>query len=692
MMRWLTTSFKWLAIVVAAVVLAVAASITWFDWNRARPWINQEVSVATGRPFAIRGNLALHWLPPNAQSPGFGRWLPRPRLIANDIVLGNPAWASAPNMVEVGRLTFSLEWLPLLDQRVILPEVTLSAPRIDLERLADGRNNWTFAQPGGKPSPWRFKIGRLILEDGVVRVQDQPHELDVTTRLATIDGQAPYGIGFSLSGTFHRVAVNGSGRGGDVLSLEDSGDPYPLDAQVRIGRTRIAASGTFTNPATLSALDMHLKLAGPTMADLYPITGVLLPDTPPYSTAGNLLHEEGVWRYERFQGKVGQSDLNGTLVFRQREPRSLLQGAVVSNLLRLADLGPVIGAKTNSAGNDLSGQPPAQPTGKVLPVDPFKTDRWRTVDVDVQVTGRKIIRDKSVPIDNLVTHLVLDNGVLTLAPLQFGVAGGQLTSNLKLDGQATPMQATGTVSLRHLKMKQLLPDVDLMKTSLGEINGDAALSATGNSVAALAGSSNGEIKMLVDRGSISKLLLEYLGLNVGNIVIYKIFGDRTVELRCAASDFIVKDGIMDARTFVIDTEDASIGVAGQIDLKHEHFNLTIKPQPKHFGVLSLRSPLYVRGTFHKPDVGVDTATLIARAGGAVALGLLTPVTALIPLIETGPGKDSPCNALFANLDRPASMHPPKGGGKSSPSHPPAPKSPPPSAKPSTAAGSGRERP
>jgi len=40
-------------------------------------------------------------------------------------------------------------------------------------------------------------------------------------------------------------------------------------------------------------------------------------------------------------------------------------------------------------------------------------------------------------------------------------------------------------------MKQLLPDVNLMKTSVGEVNGDAALTATGNSIAALAGSSNG---------------------------------------------------------------------------------------------------------------------------------------------------------------------------------------------------------
>ena len=53
-------------------MLAFAAFITWFDWNYARPFINREVSAATGRPFDIRGDLSLHWLAPNANAPGLG--------------------------------------------------------------------------------------------------------------------------------------------------------------------------------------------------------------------------------------------------------------------------------------------------------------------------------------------------------------------------------------------------------------------------------------------------------------------------------------------------------------------------------------------------------------------------------------------------------------------------------------------
>jgi hypothetical protein len=64
-------------------------------------------------------------------------------------------------------------------------------------------------------------------------------------------------------------------------------------------------------------------------------------------------------------------------------------------------------------------------------------------------------------------------------------------------------------------------------------------------------------------------------------------------------------------------------------------------------VLSLRSPLYVTGTLSHPAVSPDTATLAARGAAAAGMAVLNPFAALIPLVETGPGKDSPCGQLVA---------------------------------------------
>ena len=48
-----------LGLLAALAVLLLVVAL--FDWNRAKPWLNARVSDATGRPFAINGDLSLQW-------------------------------------------------------------------------------------------------------------------------------------------------------------------------------------------------------------------------------------------------------------------------------------------------------------------------------------------------------------------------------------------------------------------------------------------------------------------------------------------------------------------------------------------------------------------------------------------------------------------------------------------------------
>jgi hypothetical protein len=211
----------------------------------------------------------------------------------------------------------------------------------------------------------------------------------------------------------------------------------------------------------------------------------------------------------------------------------------------------------------------------------------------------------------------------------------------------------------HLKLKQLFPTVQSMRASIGEINGSTKLSAAGNSVAALLGSSNGEAKLLVENGTVSKFLLEAMGLNVGSVVISKLFGDKPVQINCGVSDFTFTNGIARARTFVLDTQDAEINAEGAIDLNSEKLAMTIHPDSKGLRVFSLRSPLYVGGTMKKPRVSPDIGVLALRAGGALTLALLAPVaTAVVPLVDLSSSKENHCGRLLAELDKRPTAPPP----------------------------------
>ena len=116
----------------------------------------------------------------------------------------------------------------------------------------------------------------------------------------------------------------------------------------------------------------------------------------------------------------------------------------------------------------------------------------------------------------------------------------------------------------------------------------------------------------------------------------------------------MKAGILRPNALILDTQVTTITGTGSIDLAREQLDLTLNQRTKNTSPLALRSPLILRGSFVKPVVGVDKGKLAARALGAVALGLVNPLLALIPLVDPGPGKDSDCAPLLtaAKASRP----------------------------------------
>jgi uncharacterized protein involved in outer membrane biogenesis len=689
------------ASVVTAIPVAAIVILLNYDWNRAKPWLNARVSEAIGRPFAINGDLSLHWdrsgEGSHQQQQGWRDWIPWPHLVARDVHLGNPATlepvqqtaaasgskgkqdvnsrqngekrkaekqeantadtapALAPgDMAHVSDFSFSVNPFALLGKKISIPVLRFDEPTVFLQRNADGSNNWTFKK-NEEPSAWKLDLQSIAFSKGSVHLVDAIQKADVTAEVDTI-AEGPYGIAWKLSGKYNGDTVGGSGKAGGILSLQENTQPFPIAANVKVGSTSIAVDGTLTNPSALAALDMRLKVAGVSMARLYPLTGLVLPETPPFATEGHLVGElsrqNSHWIYENFTGKVGSSDIGGKLDYRAAAPRGVLTGAITSRQLVFADLAPLIGADSAASKNARGVEPAAPAPGRVLPVETFKTERWTSIDADVSFGATKIIRDKDLPIDSLMTHFILKDGVLSLTPLNFNVAGGKLVSNIRLDGSGrtskNAIRAELKASARHLQIKQLLPKLQSAQATAGEINADASLSAVGNSVASLLGTSNGEVKALINQGTISKLLLEEMGLNVGNVVLSKLFGDKQVKLNCMASDFAVTSGLMQTRTFIVDTDEAVLNISGTVNLANEKLDLTLKPDTKGFRIFSLRSPLYVHGTFADPDVSVDKGVLALRAGGAVALVAVAPIAALLPLIHTGPGTDSGCGALLAN--------------------------------------------
>jgi hypothetical protein len=564
--------------------------------------------------------------------------------------------ANGTTMARVRQVRWSLTPAALLDKKIVVRDLYLDGPVLNLQRDRSGRNNWGLTTSAAG-SAWTLAIDGIGIGIGNARVHlvDAVKHADLTLLAGAAPGSALSSgtLAWSLSGSLDKDAVLGKGRVGALGLLQHVRTPYPVEADVHIGKTSIAFKGTLSNPGNLAALDAQLRVSGISMAKLYALTGIPFPETPAFSLNGRLTGDFGAgdskWTYEKFDGKLGSSDLSGTIEYQARQPRPYLKATLVSKLLRFQDLAPLIGADSAASRNRRDAAL-VQPANKVLPVEPFKTDRWASIDADVEFTGRKILGARHLPMSNVVVALRLQDGTLSLQPLNFGLAGGNLVSRVVLDGRGQTVKAQLTVSARHLKLKKLLPAYRSLQASLGEINGNASLSATGNSIAALLGSSNGEVKAYIDGGSISKLLLEEIGLNVDSVILTRITGDTQLRLNCMASDFTVAQGVMQVRHMVMDTEDAVLAATGQIDLAREQLALTMKPQMKTLRLVSLRAPFHVSGSFKSPSVQVDKGVLVLKAGAVVALTVTAPVlVAVLPLINVGKATESDCGTLLREV-------------------------------------------
>ncbi|MDB5964419.1 MAG: AsmA family protein [Polaromonas sp.] len=658
---------------IAAFIVLVVLVLVFFPWDVLRGPINRYVSDKLGRRFEITQRLSVH----------LGRTA---TVRADGLEFANPEWAREPYLVKAAAAEFDIRLWPLLMGRVEIPRLALYEPRLGLQVLPDGRRTWALSRDTANPSA-APDIGTLTLDRGnasyVASAQGADINVQFSISAEPSAGAAGSGAALPLSykaaGKWRNEAFTASGRTGGVLQLsKDMKERFPIEVTAATGRTTLKATGAIENLQEMTGLDANVDLQGDNLEALYRIAGIVLPSTPPYKLRGRLTKQGKVWTASRMQGVLGSSDISGELSFDTVAAVPLLSGKVQSKVLDFADLRPVVGlpvkaatggvkvaqkvvpagAATAAAGATAAIAPKANTGRKVLPTAPLDLARLKAMNADVTYSAADIRHVEALPLDRGAVHVKLSQGVLQLDPVALGIAGGMLEGTVRIDANMVPPSFDTRLAVKALQLNQLFPTVESTKSSFGKITGQINLKGRGNNAAQMLGTANGDVAVLMGKGQISNILLEFMGLDGGEVIKFFLRGDRNVQLLCAAAAFNVKQGVMQSRTIVLDTSDTVINGSGQVSLADETLDITLNPQPKDRSILSLRSPLKIAGTFASPSAGPDKVALGMRAGATLALGLINPLLALAATIETGPGHDADCGATLALAADPKSTRVP----------------------------------
>jgi uncharacterized protein involved in outer membrane biogenesis len=409
-----------------------------------------------------------------------------------------------------------------------------------------------------------------------------------------------------------------------------------------VGSTRARVAGTLIDPLRLKGEDLSFELQGSDLAQLYPIVGVPLPPTPPYKLSGHLRHQGDVWTLRKFAGRVGNSDLRGDFAVDRGQKPQLITADLVSRNLDMKDLGGFVGADRGTA--KASPKPP--PAGRVLPHEPFSLEKLRVANANVKFRGERIVAEK-LPLEKITATLKLYDGVLTLEPLNFGVAGGTLASHIRMDARRQVIRTRADVAVRGLRLEKLLPGFKLSHANAGVLTGRVKADTAGNSVAKMLAQADGDAAVMMEGGSVSELLVRLINLDVANAIPVLLTGDRQLPVRCMVTHLKGVQGDFKVQTLVLDTGKAVVTGTGGVDFGAEAIDLKLVSKSKGFSLAALRGPINISGTFKNPKVGPDIPRAAGRGAAALALGWFTGgLGALIPLVDFGGARDSDCAALL----------------------------------------------
>jgi uncharacterized protein involved in outer membrane biogenesis len=681
MKRWQ----KWLIGIFGALVVVIGAVAIFFDWNWLRGTLADQASSGTGRDVSL-GDLQ-------------GQWSLVPTITLRDVHIANADWGKVKELFGADMVQVTIDLRELLRGRTVLTEVTLEKPNIALEVREDGTNNWSLGAKAAAETVTPDDrtdvpiIGRLDIQDGVVKYSDPKNGLNIDGKIRTVVAEGGRGnstVQLSGNGTLQKQPFKIDFTGGSLLSLRENEEPYPLKIAVAAVDSQLEIAGTLDDPVTFDGLDLRAHLRGPDLSRLTTITGVPFPITPAYDLASRLERDGKVFKLSDLKGTMGRSDLNGAVKFDLTNERKYIEADLTSKRLDYRDIGFLIGvpvdeieakaaeekAAAEKAAKDPKEKQPAtpqKPTGppqavqkvdkpkapkRVLPDAPLSVKQVRETDAKVKFRGEQV-EAPNVPLSGVQLDLELKDGVLHMKPIQVGVAGGTAIADIKINAQKEPVRTDYDIKLRGFELGQFLSKAGLENGGKGRIDGRIRLAGTGDTVAKSLGASNGDIRMVINQGEISNLAVEAAGLDIAEALGLLATKDKPVGIRCFVADLGVNNGVAAPRLFVLDTTDSTILVEGPLDLRSEQMDLRVRTQPKDPSLFAVRTPITVKGSFAEPKIGVEKGPLAARGAAAVALGaLLTPVASILAFIEPGLGKDSDCAALLNEVQEPANVRTP----------------------------------
>ncbi len=601
------------------------------------------VGKLTHRTVRVGGDFQLYFAP----------W--RIKFVAEKIAISNPGWATRPNLFTADRIDSRIAPLALLFGRRRFTWLELTNGAVDLEWTPDHRTNtWTFSdKKGGK----RLEFPRIdvaVVNGTTVRYRDP--RMQVTADLALADFQSQdarigRAVGVRGKGVIRETpfVLNAQLLSPDATANRGKNE---LVARMRAAGNIVDVTGTLPSIADVENVPLRTRARGKDLSTLLDVIGVVIPRTRTYDLHAQLVKDGDVYRFTHMKGTFGDSDLAGKLTVTHGE-RLHLDSTLTTEKLDIIDAAPFIGYNPDIVATK-GAEAAAAATGvgpqRLLPDAALPVATMQRFDADLKWTIRTV-RSRRVPISNVDLTLALDRGKLTLSPLRFAMARGDVSSDLLFDTRQRPSLVRYDIRLSPTPLGRLLAGWGVAEAgTTGTVKGRVQLTGRGDTIHDSLASANGRMAFILPAGSLWTKNAQLAELDIGTFV-QKMFEKELkepVQINCGLIAFTVRGGVAAADPILIDTSKNVITGRGGFSFRNEALDMAVRADAKTFSLFSGQSPVGITGSFAHPGINPISGSLLARAGAGLGLAVVaTPLAGVLAFVDVGDAKAAACGPVLS---------------------------------------------
>ena len=617
--KWLLIGGGGLLILLIAAVILIPLLV---DVNRYKPQIEAKVQEATGRSFAIGGDIELSVFP----------WV---GLALSDIRLGSPEGFQEPELLKVGDFEARVKLMPLLSRNVEIKRVILQAPEIVLVENKNGRTNWDFKPASAKPAPKpaatnsapgktpgfdlqsltaeeiAVRNGTLLYIDHAAGKRHEVAELDLALADVSLDGPVKFTFSTRLNNQPLKIE-------GTVGPLGNPPGSQPLNYDMKISALDELDAGLKGSARDLigkPSFEMTLEVAAFSPRKLLERLGQPLP----VQTADpNVLNKMSL--KTSVKGTPTQVSLEGgTLVLDDTQTGFTLAAKAFDRpdlafdvRMDALDLDRYMPPKSKAASGETPAASGKKPAGEAKRTD-YQPLRRMILDGKLTVGEFKA---GNARMQNVKFHIAGRDGRFRIEPLACELYGGTANIAGTVDVSQSQPRTDLQLTLQNVTAGPLIKDVAQKDVIEGRLLSDVVLQFQGDTPEGIKRTLNGGGQLSFNDGAIKGIDLAAMVRNV-----QAAFGEGGIAASDASKTeftefsvpFSLRNGTFVTGATQLKSPVIGVKAQGQADLVTEKLDFRVEPeyvatlkgQRTSDDLKEIKVPVLVSGTFQNPRFAPD---------------------------------------------------------------------------------------